>query len=503
MTLSTKTVVPGSTISCPPSPELMESLRAVGYKFPDAIADIVDNSVAASARQVFIDIDVDAAEPYLTIADDGHGMSLEDAVQAMRLAESARRKTRSKKDLGKFGLGLKTASISQCRKLTVLSRNVDSARIVGVEWDLDRLVDSDEWSLRVLADEELRETPGFTNLDEKPSGTVVVWRNFDRYIGTRSDLSAKLQDDLNQTADHLSLIFHRFLSGEVRGQKLAIKVGRTQLKAVDPFLTRNPLSRRGPVELISVDGKTIEIQAHTLPQVSALSKSERDAIERQGGLNDTQGFYIYRGNRLVVTANWMGVRGRNNLSRLTRVRVEMPVELDHEWELDIRKSVARPPKQVRERLRKLAERFVEPSERAHTFKRRELVDGKVERLWTAVENADSFGYEVNLAHPELEDLLLHLPKNQATVLRRHLEDLGRSFPYQDVFARMSRDKAPVREARSPELLKKAAWFIDQKKVAKGDDLEEFVSIIVLQEPWSVYRGFEDELIEFFREELGS
>lgn len=481
----------------------MESLRAVGYKFPDAIADIVDNSVAAGANSVVIEFDGDAAEPYLTIADDGWGMELGEAIQAMRLAESATRKTRSDRDLGKFGLGLKTASISQCRRLTILSRKSKESPIVGVEWDLDYLARTNDWTLRILDEKELENTPGYESLWSQESGTTVIWRKFDRYIGGVAELNAKLQDDLNQAIDHLALTFHRFLSGEVKGQKLGIKVGRTSVKPVDPFLTSNRLSRRGPIEPIAIDGHIIEIQANTLPQVGALTKSERESIVRQGGLNDTQGFYIYRGNRLVVTASWMGVRGKNNLSRLTRVRVEMPAELDHEWELDIRKSVARPPKQVRERLRKLAERFVEPSERTQTFKRRELLDGKVERLWIAVENADSFGYEVNLTHPVLEELLLHLSKNQASGLQKHLEDLGRSFPYQDVFARMSKDHVPVKMTRSPELLQESKWFIDQGQVARGDDIEYFVSLIVLREPWSAYRDHQAELIAFIKESLNA
>src|SRR5687768_16355260 len=97
----------------------MRSLSDMGYDFAQAIADVVDNSIAAEATEVRIDIEFDGDESWVRIADNGAGMRPEVLKEAMRYGAN---REYDEDDLGKFGLGLKTASMSQCRRLTVASR---------------------------------------------------------------------------------------------------------------------------------------------------------------------------------------------------------------------------------------------------------------------------------------------------------------------------------------------------------------------------------------------
>ena len=99
------------TISLPPhAPTLMESTRAIGYSIESAIADIIDNSVAAQADRVDIDF-FPIGESYISILDNGVGMAKEELINAMQYGSRSPLDARNENDLGRYGLGMKTASM--------------------------------------------------------------------------------------------------------------------------------------------------------------------------------------------------------------------------------------------------------------------------------------------------------------------------------------------------------------------------------------------------------
>ena len=110
------------TISLPPRAHtLISATRHIGYSLESAIADLIDNSIAARARNVEIDF-IDTTESYIAILDDGFGMTDEELTSAMQYGSSDPSNNRSENDLGRYGLGLKTASMSQCKKMTVATK---------------------------------------------------------------------------------------------------------------------------------------------------------------------------------------------------------------------------------------------------------------------------------------------------------------------------------------------------------------------------------------------
>ena len=143
---------------CAPKPEAMiNSLRAFGYDLSMAIADLVDNSIFAKAKNIAIDYDWNDGVPWIRISDDGLGMTEARLKEAMRLGSQSPLEERAKGDLGRFGLGLKTASFSQCKMLTVCTRTAKSGSAIRC-WDLDHVRVSRKWELRKIEPKHADET---------------------------------------------------------------------------------------------------------------------------------------------------------------------------------------------------------------------------------------------------------------------------------------------------------------------------------------------------------
>lgn len=199
-----------------PNPaSIIESLRSIGYTMETAIADLIDNSITANAKTINIDSPFEGANTKIFILDDGDGMSEEKLVEAMRLGSSSASQKRSPRDLGRFGLGLKTATFSQCKRLTVVTKH--KGNIAARCWDLDRIIKTNKWCLLKYAEDEY-----LKRLQDMKSGTLIVWEKLDRII---SEKDSKAENNFNNKKNilrrHLSLTFHRF----IENGKLTINIG--------------------------------------------------------------------------------------------------------------------------------------------------------------------------------------------------------------------------------------------------------------------------------------
>ncbi len=198
----------------PYAASLIEGHRDFGYSLETALADIIDNAITAGAQKVELVADTVAEEPWIALADDGSGMSEIELIEAMRLGSKNPTDKRAAEDLGRFGLGLKSASFSQCRSLTVLTRRDATASCA--RWDLDRVAKRNDWSLELIDNPEL--VIGHDLLPQR--GTVVIWKKLDRLSGgynhDRSKCTAHMNAELSRAERHLRLVFHRFLEGARR-----------------------------------------------------------------------------------------------------------------------------------------------------------------------------------------------------------------------------------------------------------------------------------------------
>lgn len=485
----------------PPGAQLMESMRAVGYSLPTALADVIDNSISASSTNINIFYSAATDEPYVAVLDDGSGMSPTDARTAMQLAGNSVVSDRSATDLGRFGLGLKTASLSQCRKLTVLTKK--SSETTGLVWDLDEIAHRGSWSLRVLSEDEMKKLPHHREFSEQDSGTLVVWNNLDRFHNQSRTVSRELDAQMIDTKNHLSLIFHQFLNGDSGRSKISISINGIPLQGLDPFLSHSQRTQKSSVEKIHVDGKEIDVQSFTLPFINKMTARERELALAPGSLRDSQGFYIYRGGRLVIWGTWFRLMPKSDAGKLARVKVDIPNSLDHLWSLDIKKSSAVPPVVVRERLRNLAGTMLEPSHKIHHYRgRKPKIEDSIIRPWELIEDRETFRYEINREHPVFAALLDDADTKVIRALDEALQILEQTFPIHDLFNRMSHDKVSIQQDVDKESHR--AVLLDLWALAKKrETLDDFVSRVTKIEPWDAFESEQSELIAWLKSQSES
>lgn len=369
----------------PFAPVLMESTRAIGYNLESAIADIIDNSIAAFAHTIDIHFSPYDTSSYVSILDDGTGMSSQKIDDAMRYGSQSSLTERDDLDLGRFGLGMKTASLSQCRCLTVISKQTDS--ITARRWDLDEIYKQNKWALLELEEDELDTLPQYKALMELPHGTLVIWEKLDRMLKGTAHPEDLMNKQMEYVRDHLSLVFHRYLTGESGITKLDIKLNGLSVEPKDPFLSGRSMSFQDDEKFL-IDGHIVNVSTFILPHISRLTVQEKKALGGSDGLTKNQGFYIYRNKRLLVWGTWFRMHRKDELSKLARIRVDIPNALDHLWTLDIRKSSASPPDVIKTNLKRIVDRISEGSKATWTFRGKREVGSDGSHLWTKMRTRD-------------------------------------------------------------------------------------------------------------------
>lgn len=391
------------TIELPPyAPTLIESTRAIGYSLEAAVADIIDNSIAAGAKKVEISFfPIDGA--YIAILDNGKGMNTGELNSAMQYGSKNPAELRDAKDLGRFGLGLKTASLSQSRCLTVVTKQADV--VEARRWDIDHVAETGSWSLLVLDEAEISEVPQIDELMSNPSGTLVVWQKLDRLKAGEINFEQALGRRIDGVRDHLALVFHRYLSGEKGITKLKITINGEKIPAADPFLIDKSV-RAMDDETLVVHGQKIVVRPYILPHISKMTQDEIKSLGGKEGLRRQQGFYVYRNKRLLVWGTWFRMMRQGDLSKLARIQVDIPNTLDDLWTLDIKKSSALPPAEVRKNLEIIIDRIAERSRRTWTFRGKKEVDDKSVHVWNRMKNPHGgFYYEINRDHPMVQQII--------------------------------------------------------------------------------------------------
>jgi hypothetical protein len=338
----------------PSAARLTESLRDIGYDFPAAVADIVDNSIMAGASRVDIVIEFDGEDSSVMIADDGRGMSANGLIEALRYGS---RRTYASRDLGRYGLGLKTASLSQCRSVTVVSgRSGGSGRTAVRTLDLDLIAEWDEW----LVVEHHRDLAAARARDRLTggSGTVVIWRKLDRVLPERRPDSGwarrRLEAMAAKTTEHLGIVFHRYLEG-LAGRDLVVTVNGEKVQPWNPFAPVEPCRmelalQRFEVIVGDVSG-TVTLQRYILPARDQFSSAEQfESLSGPLNWNRQQGLYIYRADRLVQWGGWNGIRGIDEHTKLARAALDFNTDLDSVFNINVAKMRVTIPPQIRQML---------------------------------------------------------------------------------------------------------------------------------------------------------
>jgi hypothetical protein len=340
----------------PGAKRLIRSLRDMGYEFSTAVADLVDNSIEARANTVRITVEWAGEASYVMISDNGVGMSSNDLRESLRFGSE---RDYESDDLGKFGLGLKTASLSQCSRLTVASRRNESrADIDAYCWDLGHVDSTNRWEILPVKTADLQ-ISARVHLKET-TGTVVIWEQLDRILGYHrpdGEMARKqLMGMCRDLEEHLSMVFHRFLAGEVRGRRLAIYVNDNKIMPWDPFARGEGASKLDSISM-RIDGSKgksdVVLEPYVLPAQAKFSSP--DAFNRASGPNKwnrQQGFYIYRADRMIQSGGWSNLRTLDEHLKLARVALYFSPKLDDEFKINVPKMRVALPGELRDSILK-------------------------------------------------------------------------------------------------------------------------------------------------------
>ncbi len=416
-----------------PSPKiLMNSMRAIGYSFKTAVADILDNSISARATEIKIYTPIND-ELYLAFFDNGEGMSHDELLNAMKYG--SQRDSYGAHDLGRFGLGLKSASLSQCKKLTVVSKK--EGIISAFRWDLDIVLE--DWDCLELDELEIKELPKIDLLDAVEQGTIVVWQEFDiAYKKSNGHVREILSEEVEETEKHLSLVFHRFINRPFNPIKIYINDDR--IRGLDPFLEDHPKTDSQKPSPINCEGTEIMVQQFILPHQNDLSN---DDIEKLGGidyLRNGQGFYVYRNDRLIIYGTWFKLASSNfnsELYKYGRIKVDIPNTLDEIWDIDIKKQNASIPRVILNSLKKAVSNVRGRSKEKTAKRVRLTLDKDDSKIWN--KSLDRDGKEIYFVNSEsnfVKNFIDEFDDRDKSKIIHFLEILSSMVPYDDIYNSM-------------------------------------------------------------------
>ena len=401
----------------------INSFRSFGYNLQTAVADIIDNSISAKAKNIWIDFEWKGQDSWISILDDGIGMGLKELISALTPGSKDPEEKRDKNDLGRFGLGLKTASFSQCLRVTVASKAFDK-NLIKRCWDLDFVNQKQEWILLdYLSDEVFIE-----KLSKQKKGTLILWEKLDSIVGKSSENNYAIKELFYQEfADlekHLSLTFHKYLENK----QINIFFGERLIKSWNPFLL--DLKSVSTIMLSPETIKGVEVTAFILPHISKIPNEQKDKSTGNKSWFEQQGFYVYRNNRLLVSGSWLGLFHKNDHSKLCRIYINFPNELDKEWKLDIKKSKAIPPLNLRKDLKRIGKAARLESHKVYSYRGKivkrnpELPDFDFQHVWNNIKGRENVTYKLNRKHPFIESLLKKdsIPKSKLRQLISLVEE---------------------------------------------------------------------------------
>jgi|LWDU01.1.fsa_nt_gi hypothetical protein len=409
---------------------LVKSLRDIGYTLDVAVADLIDNSVSANATNIDIVFAPINDKPILSILDDGKGMNFDELTESMRLATKDPSDHREDGDLGRFGLGLKTASFSQSKLLTVASKTENSEISVS-QWDLDKVISTNKWILNQLDFNEIDEdTPLLKEFYKLNSGTLVVWGNIDKVF------KEAIPHEVIKISNHLSLVFNRFLSGEGRIREIGIKLNNIKLEAFDPLDKENVATLFEEPTVLEINGKKVKVQGCILPSVKRTIKSVFERNATINGYLRSQGCYLYRSNRLIAYGTWWNLIKRHDSHNLVRIQVDIDNNQDEEWSVSVTKSgfSVTPPHGIRDDLRAVFKSATKVG-RGVVGGRKRVVKNKVKIMfWDLVKYGDNgkFGYSINKEHSLYKKLTESVDNEQVKLLNLYLSELQKYLPVEDI-----------------------------------------------------------------------
>lgn len=422
-----------STEDSIPNPEyLIKSIAEQGYSLETALADLIDNSISANADKVEILVNTNEEPFVLFLSDNGDGMSDSALKMNMKFPSNSPSNMRNMYDLGRFGLGMKTASFAQTRKFTVISREKGTKDYKARTWDVDYLTLEKKWKIIINSDDEINTiltkyralSKGFLKeFEGYEPNTIVVWQGLYKYENFIDEKNRKiaLQTEINDvTNEHLSIVFHRFMESEKT--PLKIRVNNVIIEPFNPFPTDCLDFRSIPYKHKNLKNDTLKIEGFVLPSrsVNEAKQGESPWTTKNRSLMDMEGIYIYRSNRLIRFGGWNSIIKNSPKLQLARLMVEVGNNSDHLIHLNVAKSQIKIPFELRRAFFNYIDILTKEATKELYNTGNEDFSGKrnkySDQLFEKKTSSKGVHLKINLDFPILRELKSSLNKNQSSSL---------------------------------------------------------------------------------------
>lgn len=477
--METKIIVPDASA-------MMETFRAIGYSTETAIADIIDNSITAGATKIWIDLEWLGADSWISITDNGVGMDDSRLLSALRPGGVNPLDVRDTNDLGRYGLGLKTASFSQCRELTVISKRAQSS-ITSWTWDLNHVAKTNRWEVI----KQTVKTKHSQRLEELESGTVVLWTCIDRIVNNASNNDQNSLNKFIHTMEavkrHLAMVFHRFLE-----KKLQIIFQDREIAPWDPFISSHPATQVYEDEYLTnslYPNTKILVKGYILPHKSRLKEKEYKDSEGPKGWNGQQGFYIYRAHRLLVAGSWLGMFRKEDHYKLARIKIDLPNSVDGEWQIDIKKSNAKLPSYLRDNVRAYASKVRNQAVTVFRHKGKRITKNRKEEivpLWLQETIGERWYFKLNRQH----FMIKKAKESPSDYLNALLVCIEQSIPTNSIYIKVAETPDLELEGLSDSDIDTMTQIIQKmfaSLISEGKDEDSAISIIQNFSPFNNYK----------------
>ena len=479
----------------------IDSYRNIGYSIETAITDVIDNSIFAKATTIYVDMIWDpyeSKEPFVRISDNGVGMTDDELHEAMRLACRSPLDVRDSKDLGRFGLGLKSASFSQCRRFTVISRK--GGNIACKQWDIDQ-IKKEGFKLIDCNPSEV----GLDDSVPKASGTVVVWQNLD-HLNIPEELEPEKKDKLwmeilKKVHTHLQITYGDFKN------KIAFIFNGNPVELWSPFSIEGVNITTD--EEIPFGESVVRVRTYILPKTMTAEETTKASLGKS--MNEMQGFYIYRNKRLIKYGGWLDLQKMENKEafRLARIRLDIDNSMDDAWHIDVKKENAVCPPALIEKLTSYAKQARADSRKIFRSKgrtlRRKSEDNKSIFLWSYGTKDGKAFYEINRLNPLIKAFNEDLDDDQQKDFQLLLKAIENHIPVMSILETESSSNGnyvenhPSTEINDHEIAEKFRSLIESCIRHDGLTLEEAIDFISGTEPFINHVEIIDNIVKEIKE----
>jgi hypothetical protein len=492
----------------PRADALMGTMRSMGYSFESAIADVIDNSISANCSFVKVFFPKEVTDKIAVgILDDGEGMPDDILFEAMRYGSGNAETERNENDLGRFGLGMKSASLSQCRVLSVASKF--NGRISCYSWDFNYIEKTKDWIVKELSPEEIASKPYIDNLNELDNGTLVIWEDFDVLSKSSDGLVFDSLKELEVSVDYnISLIFHRYISSSTKNH-LCIFINNHKVKALDPFLESHPKTTTKKIRTIALKDsngieRQISIKPFILPFATDLSVSDKKNIGGIENLRAKQGFYIYRNKRLIIWGTWFNMKPRSELTKNARIRVDIPNTLDDIWNIDIKKQTATIPKRIQQQLKNTVAEAMNISTKQQTHRGRKENAKDIDYIWNRMRGRNNtFYYQINRDNKVFQMIREKMSDEDYVYLDMLITEIEQNLPIQQIYidrSTQSIDETEI-DTRIDDVFQLGVTMVESiKKINTEKTIPEIISDIMKTEPFCHYANLKEKLLSNYTDE---